>query len=71
MNSIEAARKKHGWVAILGFSLRGGLSLAAATKPGGPDTAVSYSGEPPKRQSLAGASIPRLVICASYDELID
>ena len=70
LSAIDAARKKHGWVATLGFSLGGGLSLAAATKPGGPDAAVSYCGEPPKRQSLAGAGIPLLIICASHDELM-
>ncbi|MDG6911637.1 MAG: dienelactone hydrolase family protein [Nitrososphaerota archaeon] len=70
LSAIRTARKKHGWVATLGFSLGGGLSLAAATKPDGPDAAVSYCGEPPRRQSLAGADIPMLVICASHGELM-
>ena len=70
LGAVEAARRRHSKVATLGFSLGGGLSLAAATRPGHPDAAVSYCGEPPGSQSLAGTATPMLAICASHDDLM-
>jgi carboxymethylenebutenolidase len=69
MGAVRDARE-HGRVATLGFSLGGGLSLASATRPGHPDSAVAYCGEPPESAQLEGVSVPMLAICASHDELM-
>ena len=70
LDAVQAARERHAKVATLGFSLGGGLSLAAAARPGHPDAAVSYCGEPPSHQNLAGTAIPVLAVSASDDELM-
>lgn len=69
--AIQDARKEHRKVATLGFSLGGGLSLAAATRPNPPDCAVAYCGEPPKPQALGGVTVPMLAIYAKDDELMN
>lgn len=66
--TVLEGRARHGRVATLGFSLGGGLSLAAAAGPAPPDAAVAYCGEPPK--SGFAASVPTLAIYATRDELI-
>ena len=71
IDAIRDAKAKHERVATLGFSLGGGLSLMAATKPGHPDAAVAYCAEPPNLSAFRGAAIPTLVICASHDELMN
>ena len=69
--AIAKGRAECGKVATLGFSLGGGLSLAAATGPDPPDSAVAYCGEPPKPQDFSGSSVPMLTIYASHDEIIN
>ena len=71
IKAVRRARAAHGKVATLGFSLGGGLSLASATRPGHPDAAVAYCGEPPGPHDLRGVSIPMLAIYASRDEIIN
>ena len=71
LEAIRAARRRHGRVATLGFSLGGGLSLLSATSPVAPNAAVAYCGEPPGAESLKGAKTPLLAICASHDELMN
>lgn len=70
MDAVREAREGHRRVATLGFSLGGGLSLAAAFAPGHPDSAVAYCGEPPKAPALRGVT-PTLAVCASQDELMN
>lgn len=71
MDAVAKGRADHGKAATLGFSLGGGLSLAAATKPDPPDSVVAYCGEPPKTLELEGVSVPMLAIFANHDELMD
>ena len=71
MRAVRDARQRHSKVATLGFSLGGGLALAATTRPNPPDCAVAYCGEPPKSQSLSGVSVPMLAIYANHDELMN
>ena len=70
MGAIKNARARHDKVATLGFSLGGGLSLAAATGPDPPDSAVAYCAEPPKPHDL-DVSTPILAIFAEKDELVN
>ena len=70
MDAIVEARKGHAQVATLGFSLGGGISLATAIRPGRPDAAIAYCGEPPKIR-LGESAAPMLAICASHDELMN
>ncbi|MDG6949197.1 MAG: dienelactone hydrolase family protein [Nitrososphaerota archaeon] len=71
IEAVRDAKARHERVATLGFSLGGGLSLVAATKPGRPDAAVAYCAEPPNPSAFRGIAIPTLVICASRDELMN
>ncbi|MDG6982986.1 MAG: dienelactone hydrolase family protein [Nitrososphaerota archaeon] len=70
LDAITEARKRHAKVATLGFSLGGGISLATTTRPGHPDAAIAYCGEPPNAK-LRGTAVPMLAICASHDELMN
>ena len=69
--AIANGRAERGKVAALGFSLGGGLSLAAATGSNPPDAAVAYCGEPPRPRDFGGVSVPMLAIYASHDELVN
>ena len=71
MEAVRAARSKYRGVGTLGYSLGGGLSLISATKPGSPDSAVAFCGEPPASEILGRANAPMLAICASHDELMN
>ena len=71
MGAIQNARARHDKVATLGFSLGGGLSLAAATRPDPPDSAVAYCAEPPKPHGFEDVSTPILAIFAEKDELVN
>jgi carboxymethylenebutenolidase len=71
VQAVRDAREKHRKVATLGFSLGGGLSLAAATTTNPPDSAVAYCGEPPKAERLGRVSVPMLAIYANHDELMN
>jgi carboxymethylenebutenolidase len=71
LQAVRDARQKHRKTATLGFSLGGGLSLAAATKTNPPDSAIAYCGEPPRSQSLRSVSVPMLAIYANHDDLIN
>ena len=71
MESVREARARHGTVGTLGFSLGGGLSLAAATRPDSPDSAAAYCAVPPRPQDLDGVSTPMLAIYAEQDELMN
>ena len=70
LRAVRDARSEHGMVATLGFSLGGGLSLAAAASSAPPDAAVAYCAESPK-SGLGGGSVPVLAIYASEDELMN
>ncbi len=70
MEAVREGRTKHGTIATLGFSLGGGLSLAAATKRDHPNSVVAYCAEPPKETDLRGVSVPMLAIYAEHDELM-
>lgn len=70
-DAIAKGRAEYGKVATLGFSLGGGLSLAAAAGPNPPNSAVAYCGEPPKSKDLNGFTVPTLAIYADHDELIN
>ena len=69
MEAVREGRAEHGKVAALGFSLGGGLALAAAAHQAHPGAVVAYCGEPPKA-GLGGTSGPILAIDASQDELL-
>lgn len=69
LDAVGEERTKHMKVAALGFSLGGGLSLAAAAAGAPLDAAVAYCAEPPK-SGLGGGSVPVLAIYASRDELM-
>lgn len=71
MRAVRDAGAKHRKTATLGFSLGGGLSLAAATKTNPPDSTVAYCGEPPRLQSLNRVSVPMLAIYANHDDLMN
>lgn len=71
MDAVAKGRADHGKVATLGFSLGGGLSLAAATRLDPPDSVVAYCGEPPRPPTLDGVSVPMLAIYAHHDELMN
>ena len=71
MEAVRDARAEHDVVATLGFSLGGGLSLAAATKSDSPDSVVAYCAEPPQPKDLDGVSTPMLAIYAEQDELMN
>ena len=70
LEAVGEARAKHRRVATLGFSLGGGLSLAAVAAGAPLDAAVAYCAEPPK-SGLGGRSVPVLAIYASQDELMN
>lgn len=70
LEAVREARSSYGEVGTLGFSLGGGLSLAAATMPSPPDSVVAYCAEPP-RSGLEGVMVPMLAIYASRDELMN
>ena len=70
LEAVGEKRAKHRKVATLGFSLGGGLSLAAAAAGAPLDAAVAYCAEPPK-SGLGGGSVPVLAIYASQDELMN
>jgi dienelactone hydrolase len=71
MQAVREAGERRRKTATLGFSLGGGLSLAAATKINPPNSAVAYCGEPPKSQSLGGVSVPMLAVYANHDDLMN
>jgi carboxymethylenebutenolidase len=69
--AAERAHSKFGRVTTLGFCIGGGLSLKCATRSQHLTSAISFYGQPPPSESIAGISMPILDIHAYQDEIIN
>ena len=71
LESVKKAHSKFDGVTTLGFSIGGGLSLKCATKSKHLSSAISFYGQPPPSETVAGISVPILDIHAYQDEIIN
>jgi carboxymethylenebutenolidase len=69
--AVERAHSRFKGVTTLGFCIGGGLSLKCATKGKHMTSAISFYGQPPPSDTVAGISVPVLDIHAYEDEIIN